>query len=156
MSNKATVEGLKKVLADSYILALKTQNYHWNVEGANFKQLHLMFEEQYTELAAAIDEVAERIRALGEKAPASFAAFTKLTVIKEGDSELDEHQMVRDLYVSHQTIVTTLKKALAPAQKAGDEATADMLIGRIAAHDKTAWMLKSSLPSNVKAKLKVA
>jgi len=156
MSNKPVTEGLKRVLADTYTLYLKTQNYHWNVEGRHFRSLHLMFEEQYTELAAANDEIAERIRALGEKAPGSYAEFVKLATIKEGNSELDENQMVKDLYQSHQTIVATLKKALAAAQKADDEPTADILIGRLAIHEKTAWMLRSSLPADVKAKLKIA
>jgi starvation-inducible DNA-binding protein len=156
MSNKPVTEGLKKSLADTYTLYLKTQNYHWNVEGVRFRSLHLMFEEQYTELAAAIDELAERIRALGEKAPGSYSEFTKYSSIKEGDSSFDENQMVKDLYTSHQQIVTTLKKALTASQKAEDEPTTDLLIGRIAIHEKTAWMLKASLPADVKAKLKIA
>lgn len=156
MSNKPVTEGLKKTLADTYTLALKTQNYHWNVEGQRFRSLHLMFEEQYNELTTVVDEVAERIRALGEKSPGSYAEFAKLTVIKEGNSDLDENQMVKDLYQSHLQIVATLKKALAAAQKAEDESTADLLIGRITAHEKTAWMLKASLPADVKAKLKIA
>lgn len=156
MSNKPVTESLKKALADTYTLYLKTQNYHWNVEGRHFHSLHLMFEGQYTELAAAVDEVAERIRALGEKAPGSYGEFSKLASIKEGNSSLDENQMVKDLYTSHQQIVSTLKKALSAAQKAEDEPTADLLIGRIQVHEKTAWMLKSSLPADVKAKLKIA
>lgn len=156
MTNKPVTEALKRVLADNYALYLKTQNYHWNVEGRHFKSLHVMFEEQYTALFAANDELAERIRQLGEKAPGTFAEFSKLTSIKEGNSELDENQMVKDLYVSNQQIVTTLKKAIAAAEKADDNATADMLVARIQAHDKAAWMLKSSLPADVKSKLKIA
>lgn len=146
MTNKPVTDGLKKVLADSYTLALKTQNFHWNVEGRHFSALHALFETQYTDLAAAIDEIAERIRALGEKSPGSYAEFGKLTVIKEGKSDLDENAMVKDLHDSHVQIVGTLKKALTAAQKAEDEATADVLIGRIQIHEKTAWMLKASLP----------
>lgn len=156
MSNKPVTEALKRVLADNYALYLKTQNYHWNVEGRHFRSLHLMFEEQYRELFAANDELAERIRQLGEKAPATFAEFSKLTIIKEGNSELDENQMVKDLYQSNQQIVTTLKKAIAAAEKADDQGTADMLVARIQAHDKAAWMLKSSLPADIKTKLKIA
>lgn len=156
MTNKPVTEALKRVLADNYALYLKTQNYHWNVEGRHFKSLHLMFEEQYTELFAANDELAERIRQLGEKAPGTFAEFSKLTSIKEGNSELDENQMVKDLYQSNQQIVTTIKKAIAAAEKADDQATEDMLVARIQAHEKAAWMLRSSLPADVKSKLKIA
>ncbi len=156
MTTKSVTDGLKKVLADSYSLALKTQNYHWNVEGTRFRELHLMFQEQYNELAAAIDEVAERIRALGEKSPGSFAEFGKLSVMKEGHSNYDENQMVKDLWQSHQTIGATLKKAHAAAEKAEDEPTVDLLVGRMAVHEKTAWMLKSSLPADAKTKLKIA
>jgi starvation-inducible DNA-binding protein len=155
MTTKSVTDGLKKVLADSYALALKTQNYHWNVEGTRFRELHLMFQEQYTELAAAIDEVAERIRALGEKSPGGFAEFTKLSAIKDGHSNYDENQMVKDLWQSHQTLVTTLKKAHAAAEKAGDEPTVDLLVGRMAVHEKTAWMLRSSLPNQSRVKLAV-
>lgn len=156
MTNKPVTEALKRVLADNYALYLKTQNYHWNVEGRHFKSLHVMFEEQYTELFAANDELAERIRQLGEKAPGTFSEFSKLTVIKEANSELDENQMVKDLHNSNQQIVATLKKAIAAAEKADDQATADMLVARIQAHDKAAWMLRASLPADVKSKLKIA
>lgn len=147
MTNKPVTDALKKVLADSYALALKTQNYHWNVEGRHFAALHAMFEAQYSALAVAVDEIAERIRALGEKSPGSFSEFSKLTIIKEAKSSLDENAMVKDLYESHQLIAATVKKALAAAQKAADEVSADILIGRLTEHDKTAWMLKSSLPT---------
>ena len=152
MSNKPVTDGLKKVLADTYSLLTKTQNYHWNVEGANFRSLHILFEEQYNELFAAVDVVAERIRALGEKAPGSPSEFKKLSTISEGNSELDANGMLKDLYTSNQTTLATLKKALAAAEKASDVSTADLLTQRITAHDKASWMLKSSLPANVKLK----
>lgn len=153
MSNKPVIEGLKKALADTYALALKTQNYHWNVEGEQFSQLHALFEAQYTELAAAIDDIAERIRALGEKSPGSFAAFSKLKSISDADAELDAVGMVKDLYVSNQQVVATVKAAFEKADKAGDEGTADLYVGRMRAHEKAAWMLKSTLPASQRAKL---
>jgi starvation-inducible DNA-binding protein len=156
MSNKPVTEALKRVLADTYTLYLKTQNYHWNVEGRHFHSLHLMFEGQYNELALANDEIAERIRSLGEKAPGTFAEFAKLSSIKEASSELDENQMVKDLYQSNVALTQTIKKALSAAQKADDEGTTDLLVVRSKAHEKAAWMLKSSLPADVKAKLKLA
>jgi starvation-inducible DNA-binding protein len=156
MSNKPVTEALKKVLADTYTLYLKTQNYHWNVEGANFRALHLLFEEQYNELFAAVDLIAERIRALGEKSPGSFAEFKKLTLISEGNSEFDSNRMLKDLHDSQQTIIGNLKKAITVADKADDVSTVDLLTQRITAHDKAAWMLKSSIPADAKAKLKVA
>lgn len=153
MSNKPVIEGLKKVLADSYALAVKTQNYHWNVEGRHFQGLHTLFEAQYTEIFTAIDEIAERIRALGEKSPGSFTAFNKLKTIADGNPDLDENAMVKDLYESHQQLLATVKEAFGPTEKAGDEGTIDLYVGRIRAHDKHAWMLKSMLPEDIRAKL---
>ena len=155
MSNKPVTDGLKKTLADTYSLLIKTHNYHWNVEGDNFRGLHLLFEEQYNELFLAVDTLAERIRALGEKAPGSPSEFKKLSAITEGNSEFDNHQMLKDLYESNQTALATIKKALAAAEKAGDASTADLLTQRITTHDKAAWMLRSSIPSNAKIKLAV-
>ncbi|MCD6034810.1 MAG: dps1 [Rickettsiales bacterium] len=141
----ATTDALKIVLADSYTLYLKTQNYHWNVTGPQFKTLHLLFEEQYTDLAAAVDEIAERIRALGSKAPASFKNYDNLRTLKDGNENASAPQMIQELAADQELIVTCLKTLLTTAQKAGDEATADLAIGRIALHEKNAWMLKSSL-----------
>lgn len=143
MSNKPVTEALKKILADTYGLQLKTQNYHWNVEGPHFRSLHLMFEEQYNELFTAVDGIAERIRALGEKAPGTYSEFAKLSKIKEGDSELEGLAMAKDLYQSNQQLSKNLKAALAVAEKADDASTADLLTQRITVHDKAAWMLKS-------------
>lgn len=153
MSNKPVIEALKKVLGDTYALAVKTQNYHWNVEGENFSALHTLFETQYDELFASIDEIAERIRALGEKAPGSFAAFSKLKTLPDGDADLDAFGMVKDLYKSNQHVLETLKAAFEKSDKAGDEGTSDLFVGRMRAHEKAAWMLKSSLPPAQRAKL---
>jgi starvation-inducible DNA-binding protein len=146
MSNKPVIESLKRVLADSYTLYLKTQNYHWNVTGPTFRSLHLLFEEQYKDLAAAIDEIAERIRSSGEHAPGSFKAFGKLAAIKEaGDEQIEASIMVNELAKDQDTIIAGITKAMEAAQKAGEEATADMLIGRLGIHEKNRWMLKSSI-----------
>lgn len=154
MSNKPVIDALKKLLADTYTLQLKTQNYHWNVEGPHFIGLHGLFETQYTELFAAVDEVAERIRALGEKAPGTYAEFTKLSKIKEGNADLDDAGMLSDLYKANLQASESAQKLFEAADKADDQATADLANARTAAHDKAAWMLKSSLPKG--AKLKVA
>ena len=149
-------EAMTQVLADSYALYLKTQNYHWNVEGPYFKSLHELFELQYTDLAAAIDEIAERIRALGAKAPGSFSAFSKLTSIKEGSDNLDAFAMVRDLHDDQLKLSTALGKAIKAAQEVSDEVTIGMLTERQTVHQKNAWMLRSSLPQEEAAKLQAA
>ena len=142
--NGAVVEGLSRVLADSYSLYIKTHGYHWNVTGPNFPALHAMFEDQYTELAAAVDEVAERIRALGARAPAGYAAFDKLSSVKDGVAETDT-AMIADLLKDHETVAATAKETLDIAEAAGDDVTVDMMVERITIHDKTAWMLRSTL-----------
>lgn len=144
MTNKPVVEGLKTVLADSYALYIKTQNYHWNVEGPNFKALHLLFEEQYTDLAMAIDTTAELIRGLGEKAPGTFDAYTKNTSINPGNENASADQMVKELNEDQAAIQKTLQNTLEAAQKAGDEVVAGFVIERLTVHRKAAWMLKSS------------
>lgn len=143
--NHQTLEALEKVLADSYALALKTQNYHWNVVAENFKSLHELFEVQYGELAAAIDEIAERTRALGAKVEGTFENFLKLKKSKSGDKNLDAKGMVKDLAADHESLSKALSEATKIAQAEGDEGTADLFIGRGKAHDKAAWMLISSL-----------
>ncbi len=145
MSDQSVVETLKAVLADNYMLYLKTQNYHWNVDGPRFKSLHLMFEEQYKELAEAIDTVAELIRGLGEKAPGTFDAYSKSAIIKSGNENANAEQTVKELLDDQEAIQKTLHKALDAAQKANDEVVAGFLIERLTVHRKTAWMLKSSL-----------
>jgi starvation-inducible DNA-binding protein len=139
-------DDLSRVLADSYMLYLKTHNYHWNVTGELFHSLHEQFEEQYTELADAIDEIAERIRALGYRAPGTFREFQELTSINEEENEPDEAlEMVRRLAVGNEQVLRTAREALKPANKAEDEATVDLLTERLHIHSKNAWMLRSHL-----------
>ncbi len=137
--------GLSKLLADSYSLYLKTHNYHWNVEGPLFNTLHLMFEEHYTELATAVDEIAERIRALGVKAPGSYTAFGKLTSIDEATGGESAEDMIRQLVVGQETVARTAREAIKAAEAASDEPTADLLTQRMQIHEKNAWMLRSML-----------
>ena len=143
MTNKPVVEALKKVLADSYALYLKTQNYHWNVEGPRFRSLHLLFEEQYNDLAGAVDSIAELIRSAGEKAPGTWKAYAELTTIKDGNENASAEQMVKDLAADQAAIQSTLQHALDAAQNAGDEVAADTIIGRMSVHRKNKWMLDS-------------
>lgn len=142
---KKIVDGLSKVLAESYTLSLKTQNFHWNVTGRMFQPLHSVFEEQYDALAEAVDELAERIRALGMKSPGSFSEFQKLSSIKEASGNPKAIAMIKELMVGHETISETANKVVSIAQDGGDEGTADLMIARIQEHDKTAWMLRSFL-----------
>jgi starvation-inducible DNA-binding protein len=137
--------GLSKLLADSYSLYLKTHNYHWNVEGPLFNTLHLMFEEHYTELATAVDEIAERIRALGVKAPGSYTAFGKLTNIDEATGAESAEEMIRQLVIGQETVARTAREAIKAADAASDEPTADLLTQRMQIHEKNAWMLRSML-----------
>ena len=139
------VEALSILLADTYMLYLKTQNYHWNVIGPQFNTLHLMFEAQYTQLAVATDLIAERIRALNARAPATFSEFLKMTSLSEGDSHLNADKMVLDLYKDHEAIAKYIIKTFEVAKEFDDEATLDLLIERKSEHDKTAWMLRSTL-----------
>lgn len=140
-----TVEILKHALADTYALYLKTQNYHWNITGPNFKPLHLMLEEQYDELALAVDTIAERIRALGEKAPASFSKYVALTKIKEGDENAPAEKMLADLLEGHGQVVKVLKQVDEAADKNTDAGTMNMIDERIETHQKTMWMLRATL-----------
>lgn len=144
--NHKTPELLKKLLADYALLALKTQNFHWNVTGANFSSLHALFEQQYTDLAAAMDEIAERVRTLGHPAPGSFAEFLALATLKEaGAGKLKASAMVQALHDDHLALAKALKRAISTSSEEGDEVTADLLTGRVAIHEKNAWMLASSL-----------
>jgi starvation-inducible DNA-binding protein len=144
-SNHAVVENLGKGLADTYTLYLKTQNYHWNVTGPSFSELHLLFEGQYQDLAAAADEVAERIRALGEKAPASFTAFSKLAKVREENGNPDYKTMIKNLAADNQTAAESAEALIKTAQEVGDEGTADLGIRRIQIHQKNSWMLNAYL-----------
>lgn len=144
---KAVIKNLEIILASSYGLSIKTQNYHWNVTGGNFKFLHEMFGAQYAELAIAIDELAERIRALEGKVEATFEHFANLSVIKNGNKDFKANDMLKDLTSNHEEIVKLLHEGVKVAQNESDDATADMFIGRIEAHEKAAWMLRSSISS---------
>ncbi|NNC77381.1 MAG: DNA starvation/stationary phase protection protein [Woeseiaceae bacterium] len=142
---EAIAAGLSRLLADSYTLYLKTHNYHWNVEGPQFNTLHLMFETQYTELAAAVDEIAERIRALGVKAPGSYTEFGELASVKEAKGGESAEDMIRELVLGQEAVVRTAREAFPAADKANDEPTADLLTQRMQIHEKNAWMLRSML-----------
>lgn len=136
-------EGLKHLLADSYTLYLQTHNFHWNVTGPRFRDLHLMFEEHYTELATAVDEIAERIRTLGVVAPGTYKSFAELSAIKEVEGIPAAEEMVDILTQGHEQIVKTCRKALKLAQDGDDESTAALVSDRMRIHEKTAWMLRS-------------
>ena len=142
---KAIAEGLSALLADTYTLYLKTHNFHWNVTGPMFNTLHLMFETQYNELALAVDQIAERIRALGERAPGSYAEFAKLSTIKEASGTPDAKNMIRQLVEGNEAVVKTAREIFPTSDEAGDESTADLLTQRLQTHEKTAWMLRSLL-----------
>jgi starvation-inducible DNA-binding protein len=139
------VAGLSRVLADTYTLYLKTHNFHWNVEGPMFNTLHLMFETQYNELALAVDAIAERIRALGHPAPGSYAAYSKLSSIKEETAVPKAEDMIKQLVEGQEAVARTARAVFPAADKAGDEPTADLLTQRLQIHEKTAWMLRALL-----------
>lgn len=144
-NRKKIADGLSRVLADSYMVYLKTHNYHWNVTGELFHSLHEQFEMQYTELAEAIDEIAERIRALGYRAPGSFREYQELTSIKEDTDQPKALEMVNRLAIDNEIILRTAREVLPACEAAGDEATLDLLTHRLKVHSKTAWMLRSHL-----------
>ena len=139
------VEGLSRLLADTYTLYLKTHNFHWNVTGPMFQTLHLMFETQYTELAMAVDLIAERIRALGSPAPGTYAQFAQLSSVKEPDGIPSAQQMIEQLMRDQETVVRTARSIFPVVEQASDEPTADLLTQRMQVHEKTAWMLRSLL-----------
>jgi starvation-inducible DNA-binding protein len=141
----AVVDALRHLLADSYTLYLKTHNFHWNVTGRMFQTLHLLFEAQYTELALAVDEVAERIRALGHVAPGSYAEFSKLTRIAEAQGVPPAEEMIESLAHAQTVVVETARRVLAAAESAGDDATGDLAVRRIQVHEKNGWMLRAHL-----------
>lgn len=140
---KLLCKALSKLLADAYLLYLKTQNYHWNVTGKMFRTLHVMFEEQYKEQAEAIDTIAERIRALGEFAPGSFASFSKVTSIKEENGVPTAEEMIHNLVVGNEAVVTTAREIISLSDECEDDVTADLMIARMQVHEKNAWMLRS-------------
>ena len=141
----AIAAGLSRLLADTYTLYLKTHNFHWNVSGPMFNTLHQMFEQQYTELATAVDEIAERIRALGVAAPGSFAQFAELTSISEETGVPSAVVMLEQLVKDQEEVVRTARSVFPIAEEASDEPTADLLTQRMQIHEKTAWMLRSMI-----------
>jgi len=145
MSNNAkVVEALKKVLADTYTLYLKTQYYHWNVTGPYFYSYHSMFEAQYTELAGVVDDVAEEIRSMGAKSPGSFKEFLKSASVSDDHVDGKASEMIKDLVKNHEILIDSLKKLKSEAATCGSRAE-DLADARILAHEKTIWMLNSSL-----------
>jgi starvation-inducible DNA-binding protein len=144
-SRQEIAQGLKKLLADSYTLYLQTHNFHWNVTGPQFRELHLMFEEHYTELAVAVDDIAERIRTLGFAAPGTYRAFAELSSVKEIDGVPEAKEMVTILMQAHETVVRTSREVLKIAQEADDESSASLIGDRMRVHEKTAWMLRATL-----------
>ncbi|GAB4384641.1 MAG: non-specific DNA-binding protein DpsA [Salibacteraceae bacterium] len=144
-SRDAISEGLHKLLADSYCLMLMSQNYHWNVQGPAFRELHLMTEEHYRELFEAVDVIAERIRALGQHVRGTMKDFNDITDIQIPNGKLSQEEMIADLLEGHETVARSARSVVQVASKAGDEATVDLLTQRLDYHEKTAWMLRSML-----------
>lgn len=144
-NRKQITDGLSALLADSYMLYIKTHNFHWNVEGPMFNTLHVMFMDQYTELWNALDTLAERIRALGEYAPGSYKQFAALTSIEESDKVPKADKMIQELIKGHETVIQTARKLLPVCSEANDEVTAGVLTDRLDIHEKTSWMLRSLL-----------
>lgn len=142
---KKIADGLAHLLADTYTLYLKTHNFHWNVTGPMFNTLHLMFEAQYTELAIAVDLIAERIRALGVFSPGSYREFGKLSSVTEAHGVPDANEMIRQLAEGQETVVRTARSIFPATEAANDEATSDLLTQRMQIHEKNAWMLRSLL-----------
>jgi starvation-inducible DNA-binding protein len=137
-------EGLKKLLADTYTLYLQTHNFHWNVTGVRFRELHLMFEEQYMELAVAVDDIAERIRTLDVAAPGTYKEFTRLSSIDEIDGVPNATEMIEVLLVGHEKIIQTARDVLEVAHQSDDESTVSLVSDRMRIHEKTSWMLRAS------------
>lgn len=142
---KKIADGLSKFLADSYTLYLMTHNFHWNVTGPQFNTLHTMFMTQYTEQWAALDMIAERIRALGHPAPGTYKEFVKLSSIKEVEGKPKALEMVRHLVRAQEATAKTARSLFPIIEKANDQPSADLLTQRIDIHEKTAWMLRSML-----------
>jgi len=136
-------KGLSRILAESFLLYMKTHNYHWNVKGPMFQTLHVMFEEQYTELWNALDAIAERIRSLGFAAPGTLKEYLKLATIKEIDGVPVAEDMIRDVLAGSEAVSRLSRDVLALADKAGDDPTVDLLTERMQVHEKNAWMLRS-------------
>jgi len=141
---KKSADAVSKLLADTYTLYLKTHGYHWNVEGPHFQQLHIQFMEQYTEMWTAVDELAERVRSLGYRAPASYAEMAKLSSVKEETGTPNWQDMVKTLAQGHEQVAKSARDVLRIAESIGDDATADVVGPRVTLHEKTAWMLRAT------------
>lgn len=139
------IRALERLLADSYTLYLKTQNYHWNVTGTMFTTLHNLFELEYTELVSAVDEIAERIRALGARAPGSFSQFLEQATVREDVGSPVATEMIRALVADQEALAISARQVIETAESAGDQATIDLAVRRIQVHEKNAWMLRSHL-----------
>lgn len=144
-NRKQIADGLSHLLADSYILYLKTHNFHWNVEGPMFNTLHIMFMEQYTELWNALDIIAERIRTLGYYAPGSYKKYSQLSSISEAEENTPAREMIKQLLEGHEAVSKTARSIYPAAEAGSDEATLDVLTQRLQIHEKTAWMLRALL-----------
>lgn len=142
---KEIAEGLSRLLADTYSLYLKTHNFHWNVTGPQFHSLHQMFMDQYTELAEAVDMVAERIRTIGFPAPGSYSEFAELGSVQETRGVPSAEEMVRLLVEGNEAVAKTARTTLPATERADDQSTQDLLVERLRVHEKTAWMLRSTL-----------
>ena len=142
---KKLAQGLSKLLADSYLLYIKTHAFHWNVKGPMFNTLHLMFEEQYKELFVAVDEIAERIRALGFPAPGSYKNFSELSSLSETEGELSANEMIKELLDGQEMVIRVSRELISLANEVSDEVSADLATSRMKQHEKVAWMLRSLL-----------
>jgi starvation-inducible DNA-binding protein len=143
--SQKVAEAAGKLLADSYTLYLKTHNYHWNVVGPMFTTLHTLFETQYQELALAVDEIAERIRAVGHPSPGSYKEFAALTGIAEGQPDTKAEEMIRQLAADQLTVAASAKALIDAGEGAGDDVSVDLGVRRMEVHEKNAWMLSSHL-----------
>ncbi|OAO02028.1 Dps family protein [Parasphingorhabdus sp.] len=143
-NRQKSAQGVRQLLANTYTLYLKTHGYHWNVEGPHFQQLHVQFMEQYTEMWTAVDELAERIRALGHFAPSSYAEMAELSDVAEESGKPDWKEMVQTLAKGHEQVAKTARDVLRIAEEVGDDATADIVAPRVTLHEKSAWMLRAT------------
>jgi len=142
---QAVAEGLKHLLADTYTLYLQTHNFHWNVTGPQFRELHLMFEEHYNEMAVAVDDVAERIRTLGVAAPGTYKSLAEYSKVEEVEGVPEASKMLEILTKNHEQVIKTCRSVLKLAQEAADESSVALISDRMRLHEKTAWMLRSLL-----------
>jgi starvation-inducible DNA-binding protein len=144
-ARKTAAEALSRVLASSYMLYVKTQSFHWNVEGPFFAPLHAQFGSQYEALGEAIDEIAERIRALGFAAPGSFAQFKKLSSVEEQTGTPKADKMIAELLADHETLAKLARATKDIVERVGDAESGDLMVERMTEHGKTAWMLRAQL-----------